>query len=139
MSYSWEAQERKAAQKGKSLNDGEAGDFAGAIGDGVGDLHIDDIDFGESEEDRRFDQLVEIMVKRVSPETARQLARDIVAIDSVNDRKVASEIQANAATVEANGSIGIDAIFRVIQRADELAEFLAMYWADGRKDRKSVV
>src|SRR5581483_10785031 len=26
-----------------------------------------------------------------------------------------------------------DTLFRVIQRADEPAEFLAMYWADGRK------
>ena len=98
MSHSWEAVERRAAKKARITAPG-AGEFAESIGAGMGDVHVDDPDFGETAEDRRFDELVEVLGRRVSAGEARQLARDVMALDGRKDRDIAADVSAATGAV----------------------------------------
>lgn len=92
MSTQWDAVERhKSAVHPNSSEAGEFADrighFADEIGKQVGEV---DGDFGESAADARFDELVDVLSKRVIRAVAVKQADDIVAAEKRKDVRIAA-------------------------------------------------
>lgn len=80
---------------------------------------------GDSIADRIAD-----LVTKVSPMDVSKLAYE--ARDAMYLRHVPLYLVRELARQKGNGALVEDALSHVIQRADELAEFLAIYWKDGK-------
>lgn len=75
-------------------------------------------------------QRIKTLVPQVKPEQVAALACE--ARDRMQLRHVPLFLVRELARGKGNGSLVADTLAHVIQRADELAEFLAIYWKDGR-------
>lgn len=87
VSNNYEAHERREVRKGLITADA---------------LHIDEHEFGETAEERRFDELVEMFAKKMLAAEARQLARDVLALDAKRDAQAAAE------AVEDTGGVSME-------------------------------
>ena len=70
------------------------------------------------------------LVPQVRPEQVAALACE--ARDRMRLRHVPLFLVRELARVKGNGTLVADTLAHVVQRADELGEFLAIYWKDGR-------
>ncbi len=70
------------------------------------------------------------LVPRVAPETVAALA--VEARTSMKLRHAPLQLVREMARYATHRALVADTLARVIQRADELSEFVAIYWADGR-------
>lgn len=70
------------------------------------------------------------LVPQVKPEQVAALACE--ARDRMNLRHVPLFLVAELSKVKGAGKLVADTLAHVIQRADELSEFLAIYWRDGK-------
>src|SRR4051812_43986227 len=70
------------------------------------------------------------LVPQLPPQQVAELACE--ARDRMNLRHVPLFLIAELSKVKGAGTLVADTLAHVIQRADELAEFLAIYWKDGR-------
>ena len=65
----------------KKPNGGMAGDFADAIGEGVAEVEIEEIEIDVTMEDRRFDELMALVPRGMAGDVARQFVRNIIAAE----------------------------------------------------------
>ena len=71
------------------------------------------------------------LVSQVSPEKVQQIAID--ARNKMKLRHVPLWIVRQMARLDTHKHLVADTLFEVLQRADEPAEFLSLYWKDGRQ------
>ena len=77
------------------------------------------------------------LIPKVSPEKVSQIA--IEAREQMKLRHVPLLIVREMARLDTHKHLVADTLSTVIQRADELSEFLAIYWKDGRQSLSSQV
>lgn len=75
-------------------------------------------------------QRIAELIPKVKPEQVAAMACE--ARDRMNLRHVPLFLIAELSKVKGSGALVADALAHVIQRADELSEFLAIYWRDKR-------
>lgn len=77
------------------------------------------------------------LIPKVAPEKIAQIA--VEAREQMKLRHIPLLIVREMARLDTHKSFVSDTLFTVIQRADELSEFLAIYWKDGRQSLSAQV